>query len=47
MGTRRFSRGVPTIMGLLASGLTEEQILEAYPYLELDDVRAASVDAAS
>ena len=28
-------------MGLLAAGRTEAEILEAYPYLESDDIRAA------
>jgi uncharacterized protein (DUF433 family) len=37
---------VGTIMGLLASGQSEEQILQLYPYLEADDVRAALAYAA-
>ncbi len=32
---------VGTILGLLAGGHGEEEILEAYPYLELDDIREA------
>lgn len=32
---------VGTIVGLLAAGRTQEDILQAYPYLELDDIRAA------
>jgi len=28
-------------MGLLAAGQTPEEILEAYPYLEAEDIRAA------
>ena len=32
---------VGTILGLLASGHTEEEILKAYPYLEKEDFRAA------
>jgi uncharacterized protein (DUF433 family) len=32
---------VGTILGLLASGHTEEEILKAYPYLEKEDLRAA------
>jgi len=32
---------VGTIVGLLAAGRTEEEILQAYPYLEVDDIRAA------
>lgn len=50
MGGKPCIRGmrvtVGTIMGLLASGQTEEQILTAYPYLELDDLRAALAYAA-
>jgi uncharacterized protein (DUF433 family) len=47
MGGKPCIRGlritVGTILGLLASGLTKQRILEAYPYLEpedLDDVLA-------
>jgi uncharacterized protein (DUF433 family) len=32
---------VGTILGLLASGRTNEEILQAYPYVEADDIRAA------
>lgn len=32
---------VGTIVGLLAAGRTPEEILQAYPYLEPDDIRAA------
>jgi uncharacterized protein (DUF433 family) len=32
---------VGALGGLLAAGRTEEEILEAYPYLESDDIRAA------
>jgi uncharacterized protein (DUF433 family) len=32
---------VGTIIGLLAAGHSEERILEAYPYLEPEDIRAA------
>ncbi len=32
---------VGTIMGLLAAGRTQEEILHAYPYLEPEDIRAA------
>jgi uncharacterized protein (DUF433 family) len=32
---------VGTIVGLLAAGRTHEEILQAYPYLEADDIRAA------
>jgi uncharacterized protein (DUF433 family) len=32
---------VGTLVGLLAAGRTCEEILEAYPYLEPDDIRGA------
>jgi len=32
---------VGTVLGLLASGKTTEEVLGLYPYLEADDVRAA------
>jgi uncharacterized protein (DUF433 family) len=32
---------VGTILGLLAAGRSESEILEAYPYLEPEDIRAA------
>ena len=32
---------VGTVVGLLAAGRTREEILQAYPYLEADDIRAA------
>jgi uncharacterized protein (DUF433 family) len=32
---------VGTIVGLLAAGRSREDILQAYPYLEPDDIRAA------
>ena len=45
MGGRPCIRGlrvtVGTILGLLASGKTDAEVLEAYPYLEADDIRAA------
>lgn len=45
MGGKPCIRGirvtVGTILGLLASGHTEEEILKAYPYLEKEDIRAA------
>jgi uncharacterized protein (DUF433 family) len=45
MGGRPCIRGmrvtVGTIVGLLAAGRTNEEILQAYPYLEADDIRAA------
>lgn len=44
MGGKPCIRGmrvtVGTILGLLASGHSEEEILEAYPYLEPEDIRA-------
>ena len=45
MGGRPCIRGirvtVGTIVGLLAAGRSHEEILQAYPYLEADDIRAA------
>jgi uncharacterized protein (DUF433 family) len=45
MGGKPCIRGmrvtVGTILGLLASGHREDEILEAYPYLEPGDIRAA------
>ncbi|HEV7667867.1 MAG TPA: DUF433 domain-containing protein [Thermoanaerobaculia bacterium] len=45
MGGKPCIRGlrvtVGMILGLLASGHSEEEILVAYPYLERDDIRAA------
>jgi uncharacterized protein (DUF433 family) len=45
MGGRPCIRGlrvtVGTIVGLLAAGRTADEILEAYPYLEREDIRAA------
>ena len=32
---------VATIVGMVAEGMTAEEILEAYPYLERDDIREA------
>ena len=44
MGGRPCIRGmrvtVGTVVGLLAAGRTHEEILQAYPYLEPDDIRA-------
>jgi uncharacterized protein (DUF433 family) len=37
---------VGTIMGLLASGRSEDEILNAYPYLEHKDIQAALAYAA-
>jgi uncharacterized protein (DUF433 family) len=45
MGGRPCIRGmrvtVGAIVGLLGAGRTQEEILQAYPYLEPDDIRAA------
>jgi uncharacterized protein (DUF433 family) len=45
MGGKPCIRGtrvtVGMILGLLASGHDEEEILKAYPYLELRDIREA------
>lgn len=45
MGGRPCIRGmrvtVGTIIGLLASGQTADDILKAYPYLEREDIQAA------
>lgn len=50
MGGRPCIRGlrvtVGTIVGLLAAGHTHEQVLQAYPYLEPDDIRQALAYAA-
>jgi len=50
MGGRPCIRGmrvtVGTIVGLLAAGRTHEEVLQAYPYLEADDIRAALSNAA-
>lgn len=45
MGGKPCIRGlrltVGTILGLLAAGRSADEILEAYPYLEAADIRAA------
>jgi uncharacterized protein (DUF433 family) len=45
MGGKACIRGmrvtVSVILGLLASGDSREEILKAYPYLELEDIDAA------
>ena len=50
MGGKPCIRGlrvtVGTILGLIASGQTRERILQAYPYLEPDDLDAAIAYAA-
>jgi uncharacterized protein (DUF433 family) len=50
MGGKPCIRGmrvtVGTIVGLMASGYTTEEILDAYPYLEEEDIREALAYAA-
>lgn len=50
MGGKPCIRGmrvtVGTIVGLLAVGHSEKDVLKAYPYLEADDLRAALAYAA-
>lgn len=50
MGGKPCIRGmrvtVGMIVGLVASGISNERILEAYPYLEADDIRQALTYAA-
>jgi uncharacterized protein (DUF433 family) len=45
MGGKPCVRGmrvtVGTLLGLLASGHSEKEILDAYPYLESEDIHAA------
>lgn len=45
MGGKPCIRGmrvtVGTVVGLVASGITFENILIAYPYLEIDDIKQA------
>lgn len=45
MGGRPCIRGlrvtVATVVGLLAAGHSKSEILESYPYLEKEDIRAA------
>ena len=38
---RRMRVTVGTIVGLVATGVTDEKILQAYPYLEAEDIPAA------
>lgn len=51
MGGKPCIRGlrvtVGTVVGLLAAGRSREEILEAYPYLEADDIDQALAYAAS
>lgn len=50
MGGKPCIRGlrvtVGTILGLLAMGHSEDRILQAYPYLQLEDIRQALAYAA-
>jgi uncharacterized protein (DUF433 family) len=50
MGGKPCIRGlritVGTVLGLLATGKSRDRILEAYPYLEPDDIDAALAYAA-
>ena len=50
MGGKPCIRGmrvtVGTLVGLLAAGRTEDEILKAYPYLELEDLRQSLAYAA-
>lgn len=50
MGGKPTIRGlrvtVGTVVGLVASGYSNEQILELYPYLEADDIKEALAYAA-
>ena len=50
MGGKACIRGlrvtVSTVLGLLAAGRTREEILQAYPYLERDDIEEALAYAA-
>ncbi len=45
MGGKACIRGMRitagTVLGLLASGHSQSEILELYPYLEADDIKAA------
>ena len=43
---RKLRVTVGTIIGLLASGQSRERILQAYPYLESEDIDAALAYAA-
>ena len=38
---------VSDVLGLLASGATEQEILDDYPFLEPDDIRASLAFAAA
>ena len=43
---RNLRVSVGTVVGLLAAGRSSEEILEAYPYLEREDIDAALAYAA-
>jgi uncharacterized protein (DUF433 family) len=43
---RRMRVTVGTLVGLVAAGHTPERILQAYPYLEMEDIRQALMYAA-
>lgn len=43
---RRMRVTVGTIVGLLASGYSQKEILKAYPYLEVEDIQEALAYAA-
>ncbi len=49
MGGRPCIRGmrvtVGAIVGLLASGKTQDEVLAAYPYIEREDIKAALTSA--
>ncbi|HVM04446.1 MAG TPA: DUF433 domain-containing protein [Acidimicrobiales bacterium] len=38
---------VATVVGMVAEGMTADEILEAYPYLEREDIREALAYAAA
>jgi uncharacterized protein (DUF433 family) len=50
MGGKPCIRGlrvtVGTVLGMLATGVTRERILQAYPYLETEDIDSALTYAA-
>jgi uncharacterized protein (DUF433 family) len=43
---RRLRIPVATVVGMVANGMTEDEILEDYPDLELEDIREALLYAA-
>jgi uncharacterized protein (DUF433 family) len=44
---RRLRIPVATVVGMVADGMSEEDILQAYPDLEREDIREALRDAAA